>query len=126
MKTTAEVVCSWVRSPIGSDRILQYEWVGPVHGIARVGPEYLPFIPWPYEVLSQEHLGWSTYICRTDYPFPWPLACNRLAAEADRFARQWQWFQSRLIYTAMVWGLAYVEPGSIPNWGCIGKSSWRN
>jgi hypothetical protein len=127
MKATAEIIVTYWFNQLNGERHTEVEWVGPVHGIVAADRYILDTIslPWPYEGLEDDWPSGRVFICRTDYP--WPLACNRLQVEADRFSRFWDRLQYRLIYTAQVWGLAYVAPGHIPDWGCIGKKSpWRN
>jgi hypothetical protein len=78
-----------------------------------------------------------------DYPWPLTKIGDRPEEGGALYARKdgWLWANSywmrgrlwirkrlelvyyRLIMTAMVWGLAYVDPGSIPSWRDIGKRS---
>ena len=80
-------------------------------------PERLDCFPWPMRLLSAQE-GFARdaglYV-RSDTPL-WLWHVARF--KASRF---WQWFFVRAVYTAMVWGLAYVPEYEVPSWQHLGK-----
>ena len=71
--------------------------------------------------LDNEHFETTVYV-RKDIGSWWALyywLVGRWLTHTYYFER----FQQKLIVTAHVWGLAYIPPGEVPNWECIGKRS---
>lgn len=111
-----------------------YEWTGSRHGAAWVDmptlqrltqrkiqaevdlPARLMCFPWPLRLVNQEidFIRNAARYVREDSPWwwLWPLRF--------RLAQRWRWLNVRLIYTAVVWGLAHVPEGSVPSWRHLG------
>jgi len=111
--------------PFGTVRY-SYKWVGspfqPVAISKVLKPEFIDNLPWPLVRVD------------VDDSRPWDVDYY---LRIDGFLRPWSWLVRfrywikrllepiyyRLILTAMVWGLAYTPPGTVPGWRDLGKKN---
>ena len=114
---------------------IQAEWKGNPRGQVRISipllrrliripieseadlPERLSIFPWPLRLVSREiDLPWNAAYYVRDDQGVWLYWAVR-----SRVCKVWWWFKPRLIYTAVVWGLAYVPAGEAPSWKHLGR-----
>lgn len=79
-------------------------------------PEIVDCFPWKLRLIDEAayHLNGAYYV-RTDsgmWAYLWMMV---------RANRMIQTLKQRIILTLMVWGLAYVEPGELISWRCVGR-----
>lgn len=92
-----------------------YEWVGNRRWPVRIDRSFLDSkdeLPWKLKCLSENdymYCGSSLFV-RTDVSFWW------IRTVGAWLKRSFDWFNHRLIMTAMVWGLVLVPMGEIPTW----------
>jgi hypothetical protein len=115
-------------------RVVDFVWHGPVNVPVRISDEFLRYdagldfagqfperlscFPWPLRKVDDDNwAGFYAIYVRTDVGrFNW-LYYAALA----RARRIWRWLFARLVWTLVVWGLAYVERGTFPTWGDVLK-----
>ena len=101
-----------------------YEWVGPKTSPVRFDlcreelAAALGDLPWPTRAIEVDGFGLSALVVRTD---GWMKALYPLHFARHKARRAGRWLLVRLVYTAMVWGLAYVAPGETAGWRSFGK-----
>ena len=74
--------------------------------------------PFPLRLVEEQGASDFAVYVRTDVGIPLYGQLFRLRTIAVRTARN---IKSRLIYTAAVWGLAYIPFGETPQWSHLGK-----
>lgn len=141
MQKTAQIICH--RAELLPGRFAySYEWGGPRSWPVEIdypslremlGREEVPKDQvWPDEISGV--LPWKLRLVGEHVNFAYNSAIyvradsgSWLFWKAEEVARRCQrWLMFRLIFTLMVWGLAYVEPGEITSWQCIGRKRKRN
>ncbi len=116
-----ETSYTWDGDPNGTIELDRFmlERCGAWTNGAKGFPERLNFFGIPLRLVKHSLYTGNGIYARVDttaHGLNWLYLRGR-AAVHPFFAR----LKSRLIYTAMVWGLAWVEPHAIPSWHDIGK-----
>ena len=118
---------TFYRTEVAPGRYLNgFKWEGDERGSVRVRPRDLKTLmnieagEWMTcgelrlrRVAADEYEGTATYV-REDGFWRSALVWNRLRFLGEQF-------KHRFIYTLMVWGLAYVDFGDVPDWKHIGR-----
>lgn len=94
-----------------------YEWKGDRKWPVILGNGMIQKIgelPWKLRKVEDDICRGSIYVRNEPglYTYWW------LRIHLLNFLRS---IQCRLIYTLMVWGLAWVDGGEIPSWRCVGR-----
>ena len=124
MNEYAEIHITRHELPLGRQH-LTFDWIGSPLKPVRISVS-------PFRGFSVDKLPWPMIKIESDPA--WGVDCY---LRIDGFLRPWSWLVRfrywikrllepiyyRLILTAMVWGLAYTPPGTVPSWHDLGKKN---
>lgn len=125
MTTQAQILVQETTLPFGR-RHRSYEWQGSRFATAEVSfGLYVPLkkeAPWPLKVVGDDFQNGRRIIARADgaAAFSWLYH-----SAVGWWSRTTGLTKSRLIITLMVWNLAYVPEGGMPDWCHVGKGRGR-
>jgi hypothetical protein len=91
-----------------------YEWVGRPWLPVLINCLDIKLLPWKLKLVREDYLMMAGIYVRTDKLY-W------LTGMAICIKNIWNGLEARIVMTAFVWGLAYVPPYVVPNWGCMFK-----
>jgi hypothetical protein len=92
-----------------------YEWIGSPWWPVRIEHYWdVKQFPWKLKLAKEDFLMMRGIYVRTDKLY-W------LTGIAICIRDIWAGLEVRIVMTAFVWGLAYVPPYAVPNWGCMFK-----
>ena len=115
MTDYARIIIREHELPLGRGRTYTYELEGPPNAPVLI-PNWVDLkdLPWKFVFYDNDYMYDGKIYIRAS-AFTWFVIAKHKLRQA------WQWFAYRLIITAMVWGLAYTEPGVTPSWSDLGK-----